>query len=58
MLATDAGNCDLTNVTYNENKYSVVTWSFYLVCNCTDTSDYVRSLLRATLLVGFVAVQC
>jgi len=25
MLATATGNCDVTNVTYNENKYYVVT---------------------------------
>ena len=28
MLAT--GNCAVTNVTYNENKYYVVTWTAYL----------------------------
>jgi len=27
-------------------------------CTCTDASDYVRSLLCATLLVGSVAMQC
>jgi len=27
-------------------------------CTCADASDYVRSLLYATLLVGSVAVQC
>jgi len=27
-------------------------------CTCADGSDYVRSLLCATLLVGSVAVQC
>jgi len=27
-------------------------------CTCTDASDYVRSMLCATLLVGSVAVQC
>jgi len=27
-------------------------------CTCADASDYVRSLLCATLLVGSVAVQC
>jgi len=30
MLATATGNCDVTNVTYNENKYYVVTWIVYL----------------------------
>jgi len=27
-------------------------------CTCADTSDYVRSLLCATFLVGSVAVHC
>ena len=27
------------------------------LCTCADASDYVRSLLCATLLVGSVAVQ-
>jgi len=27
-------------------------------CTCADASDYVRSLLCATLLVGSVTVQC
>jgi len=27
-------------------------------CTCADASDYVRSLLCATLLVGSVEVQC
>ena len=30
MLATATGNCAVTNVTYNENKYYVVAWTFYL----------------------------
>jgi len=30
MLATATGNCDVTNVTYNENKYYAVTWIAYL----------------------------
>jgi len=30
MLATASGNCDVTNVTYNENKYYAVTWIVYL----------------------------
>jgi len=25
MLATATGNCDVTNITYNENRYYVVT---------------------------------
>ena len=31
MLATATGNCDVTNLTYNENKYYVVTRTIYLV---------------------------
>jgi len=30
MLATATGNCDVTNVTNNENTYYVVTWTVYL----------------------------
>ena len=30
MLATATGNCDVTNETYSENKYYVVTWTVYL----------------------------
>ena len=37
MLATAAGNGDVTNVTYNENKYYVVTWTVYL-----ESSMYLR----------------
>ena len=37
MLATATGNCAVTNVTYNENKYYVVTWTFYL-----ESSMYLR----------------
>ena len=58
MLATATGDCDVTNVTYSENKYYVVTWTVYL-----ESSMYLgpRQWLRkidATLLVGSVAVQC
>ena len=30
MLATATDNCDVTNVTYNMNKYYVVTLTVYL----------------------------
>jgi len=30
MLATATGNCAVTNETYNENKYYVVTSTVYL----------------------------
>jgi len=48
MLATDTSNCAVPNVTYNENKYYVVTWTFSRVLNIpaptvTTSSDrYVR----------------
>ena len=37
MLATANGNCDVTNVRYNENKYYVVTGTVYL-----ESSMYLR----------------
>ena len=37
MLATATGNCALTNVTYDENMYYVVTWTVYL-----ESSMYLR----------------
>jgi len=61
MLATAAGDYDVTNVTYNEDKYYAVTWIVYLESSMylrRRHSNYVRSLLCATLLVGSVAVQC
>ena len=30
MLATATSSCAVTNVTYDENKYYVVTWIVYL----------------------------
>jgi len=30
MLANATDDCVVTNVTYNENKYHVVTWTVYL----------------------------
>jgi len=37
MLATTNGNCTVTNLTYSENKYYVVTWTVYL-----ESSIYLR----------------
>jgi len=37
MLAAATGNCDVTKVTYNANKYYVVTWTVYL-----ESSMYLR----------------
>jgi len=37
MLATATGNCAVTNETYNENKYYVVTSTVYL-----KSSMYLR----------------
>jgi len=60
MLAAATGNSAATNVTYNENKYYVVTWTVYLeswmYLRRRQPSEYVRSLLCATLLVSSVAV--
>ena len=60
MLATATGHCDVTNVTYNENKYHAVTWIVYL-----ESFMYLRRrqwlrhmLLCGTLLLGSVVVQC
>ena len=48
ILATATGNCDVTNVTYNENKYYVVTWTVYL-----ESSTYLnrRQWLRQIAVV-------
>jgi len=37
MLAAATGNCDVTNVTYGENKYHIVTWTVFL-----ESSMYLR----------------
>jgi len=52
MLATATGNCDVTDVTYNENKYYVVTWTVYL-----ETSMYQRrpQWLRQIVVVCHIA---
>ena len=55
MLATVTGNCDVTNVTYNENKYmSSRELSISSPrCTCADARDYVRSLSCATFACWF-----
>jgi len=52
MLATATGNCAVTNVTYNENKYHVVTWSVYL-----ESSMYLRrrQWLRQIIVMYHIA---
>ena len=52
-------------VLYNENvqmRISIMSSRELFIssprCTCADTSDYVRSLLCATFLVGSVAVHC
>jgi len=37
MLTTATSNCAVANVTYNENKHYVVTWTVYL-----EFSMYLR----------------
>jgi len=39
ILATAAGNCAVTNVTYNENNYYVVTGTVYCFL---ESSMYLR----------------
>ena len=60
MLATATGNCDVTNVTYNENKYYVVTWTVYLDVPVTAPTLVTTSdrCCVPHLLVDSVAVQC
>ena len=62
MLATSTGNYAVTNVTYNEISIMSSCELFISSPRCTygyaDVSDYVISMLCATLLVGSVAVQC
>ena len=57
MLATATGNCDVTNVTYNANKYYSMSSRELSIssprCTCADASDYVRSLLCATFAFWF-----
>jgi len=58
MLATATGNCAVTNVTYNENKYYVVTWTVYLeVPTPTPVKTSSDRCYVPTLLAGSVAVQ-
>ena len=52
MLATATGNCAVTNVTYNENTYYVVTWTVYL-----ESSMYLhrRQWLRQIVVMCHIA---
>jgi len=52
MLATATGNCDVTNVTYSDNKYYVVTWTVYL-----ESSMYLRwrQWLRQIVVMRHIA---
>jgi len=42
MLATATGNYDVTNVSYNENKYHVVTCRFFLRFRFGDRKEILR----------------
>ena len=52
MLATATGDCDVTNVTYSENMYYVVTSTVYL-----QSSMYLsrRQLLRQIVVMCHIA---
>ena len=53
MLATATGNCDVTNVTNNANKYYVVTWTVYL-----DSSMYLRRRQWLRQIVVMCHIAC
>ena len=53
MLATATGNCAVTNVTYNENKYYVVTWTVYL-----ESSMYLRRRQWLRQIVVMCHIAC
>ena len=52
VLATATGNCDVTNLTYNENKCYAVTWIVYL-----ESFMYLRwrQWLRHMVVVWHIA---
>ena len=53
MLATATGNCAVTNVTYSENKYYVVTWTVYL-----ESSMYLRRRQWLRQIVVMCHIAC
>jgi len=53
MLATATGNYDVTNVTWNENKYYVVTLSVYL-----EPSMYLRRRQWLRQIVVMCHIAC
>jgi len=53
MLAIATGNCDVTNVTYNENKYYVATWTVYL-----ESSMYQRRRQWPRQIVVMCHIAC
>ena len=52
MLATATSDCDVTNVTYNENKYYVVTWTVYLE---SSINLRLRQWLRQIVVMCHIA---
>jgi len=53
MLAAATCNCVVTNVTYNENKCDVVTWTVYL-----ESSMYLRRRWLRHQIVGMCHIAC
>ena len=53
MLATATGNCAVTNATYNENQYCVVTWIVY-----REPSMYLRRRQRLRQIVVICHIAC
>jgi len=60
FVESHGGNCDGTNVTYNANKYYVVTWLSISSPRCTHATPVTTSdrCYVPHLLVGSVAVEC
>ena len=52
MLATATGNCAVTNLTNNENKYYVVTW---IVCFESSVYLRLRQWLRQIVVMCHIA---
>jgi len=53
MLAAATGDYDVTNVTYSENKYYVVTWTVY-----HESSMYLRRRQWLRQIVVMCHIAC
>jgi len=53
LVAAATGNCAVTNVIYNGNKYYVFTWTFHL-----DSSIYLRRRQWLRQIVVMCHIAC